>query len=313
MNDKPVSVLMSVYNEPLDYIMSSVDSVLEQSYTELQIIIVIDNPDNTAAANWLSEKAEKDSRILLLKNEKNMGLVYSLNRAIANAAGDYFARMDADDISDKDRIIKEMRFLEENGLDLVASNVTDIDENGMTMGTGHFPSDDKSIKEYLKYDVCMPHPTWFGKRSVFEALNGYRSIDACEDYDFLVRGALKGYKYGVLPEPALFYRINSKGISQTKRAKQKTTLFYLKKCYRINRSPSLARLSKFMDGEKGRKKYDDLAEYYRMSARLKELRPNKAKYLCYGGFMFIKSAEARTVISNMVREKIISKRAPKKG
>ena len=64
-----VSVLMSTYNEPLSYIQISIESILTQSYKDIELIIIIDNPAYTSLINLLNELASEDSRVKLLINE----------------------------------------------------------------------------------------------------------------------------------------------------------------------------------------------------------------------------------------------------
>ncbi len=115
-----ISVIMSTYNEENMLIRQAVESILNQTYSEFEFIIVLDNPKNIEIANLIQEYASRDKRIVILKNEKNLGLVKSLNKALEISKGEYIMRMDADDISEKDRIEKEYKFLKENNLDLVA-------------------------------------------------------------------------------------------------------------------------------------------------------------------------------------------------
>lgn len=92
------------YNEKQDWLTESINSILNQTYLNLEFIIVLDNPENIELKNILNEYKLKDSRVKLLINEVNKGLVFSLNRALKECSGDYIARMDADDISHLDRI-----------------------------------------------------------------------------------------------------------------------------------------------------------------------------------------------------------------
>ena len=102
---KLISVVMSVYNEKIEWIKDSVKSILGQSYTNIEFIIVIDNPGlDREVKEYLENTAKTDGRVVLLQNKENVGLAKSLNRGIAAANGAYIARMDADDISEKNRL-----------------------------------------------------------------------------------------------------------------------------------------------------------------------------------------------------------------
>jgi glycosyltransferase involved in cell wall biosynthesis len=109
-----ISAVMSVYNESEEYLRKSIESILNQTYTDFEFIIILDNPDNKKARDILKEYENKDDRIVLLENEKNIGLAPSLNRGVKVARGKYIARMDADDIALPQRFEKQVYFLENN-------------------------------------------------------------------------------------------------------------------------------------------------------------------------------------------------------
>ena len=124
-----ISVIMSVYNEERKWIEQAVISILEQSYSDLEFIIICDNPDiEDDIKEYLLLLERMNQNVIILWNEKNIGLAKSLNRGIEVAKGEYIARMDADDISDGERLRKELDFLIENNYDLVSTNKINIDE-----------------------------------------------------------------------------------------------------------------------------------------------------------------------------------------
>ena len=98
-----ISVVMSVYNEPVDWIRQSIDSILNQTFRYFEFIIINDNPEGISQKKMLKDFAAKDNRIKIIENEENKGLTKSLNIGISKATGKYIARMDADDISMPDR------------------------------------------------------------------------------------------------------------------------------------------------------------------------------------------------------------------
>lgn len=279
---------------------------MNQSYSNLQIIIVIDNPNNNELIGVLEECAKKDKRIVLIKNPKNCGLVYSLNRALEIADGKYIARMDADDISDLNRIELQIKYLNKTGADLISSNVIDIDECGEPIHNAtSFPSEHDKILKILRFYDCMVHPSWISKKDVYDELNGYRDIKACEDYDFLIRAVIKGFKLGITKDALLKYRINSCGISLSTRPIQKTSHYIIRKYYRKGKIISIDDYNSFMQSKIGKKKQNKYKRYYTMSAHLKTLSDNRFKYLVYGLYMFLSSSEAREVFYNILIGKLI--------
>lgn len=105
-----VSIIMSVYNSE-DYLKEAIDSILGQTYANLEFII-IDDASTDRSLDIV--KSYNDKRILLIKNEVNIGLAASLNKGIEIARGKYIARMDSDDISQSNRIYEQVKYLENN-------------------------------------------------------------------------------------------------------------------------------------------------------------------------------------------------------
>lgn len=215
-----ISVVMSAYNEKREELRKSVESILNQTYQDIEVIIVSDNPNNDVINSYLDSLT--DSRVKVIHNEQNIGLVASLNRALKEVRGEYIARMDADDMSTPDRFEKQLKYLNDNNLDMIGSWMTLIDdsEEDKVIGKLEYPTTSESINKCLKYDSVMPHPTWLGKREVFDKLNGYRNAKYCEDYDFLLRASYEGFKLGNIPEYCFKCRIRSNSVTRSNRSKQ---------------------------------------------------------------------------------------------
>ena len=229
MSEKLVTVIMSIYNESVSELNKSINSILNQSYRNLEFIIINDNPLNKQLENQLNELVRQDSRVKVYVNNNNIGLVESLNRALGFSHGDYIARMDADDISEPSRIKKQVSCIEQKNLDLIGSSLILIDEQDVQIGTLHFPTRNEQIVRYMKSRTCLPHPTWLGKKEVFDCLHGYRKALYCEDYDFLLRVLKRGYKVGNCDGYDLRYRVRKCGISQSNYVKQYVLRKYLYK------------------------------------------------------------------------------------
>lgn len=226
-----VSVLMSAYAEPESIFCKAVDSILNQSFQDLELVIVLDNPENTTLLKVIRSYAENDERIRPLINKRNLGLAGSLNVALENARGEYICRMDADDISEHSRIESQLLYLQDSKLDLVGSAMTVINEEGAVLyPVDMLPESAPSVAKALRFNNCVPHPTWFGTRQVFSL--GYRSVPLCEDYDFLVRATINGYRIGNIPEKLLRYRMSAESISRTHLYEQFLYQIELTKAYR---------------------------------------------------------------------------------
>ncbi len=223
-----ISVIMSVYKEPESYLRLAIESILKQTEQNIEFIIVLDDPRNENAKRVLEEYAQADGRIKLLFNDKNIGLTRSLNKGLKLSKGEYIARMDADDISERERLEKQIKYLTDENLDLIGCSLRRISEDGVVNGLTNPSYKPECITKLLKYDDCVPHPSWFVKRCVYETLNGYRNINCCEDYDFLLRALKHGFRIGICGEVLLNYRINTKGISRTNSLRQMLTADYLR-------------------------------------------------------------------------------------
>ena len=240
--DELVSIIMTAYDEPIDYFNQALESILNQTYKKIEVILVIDNPQNIDIINSAKSFAN-DHNVTVIINKRNEGLVASLNTALQHVHGSLIARMDSDDIAHPSRITKEVQKLNEGGFDLVATNICNIDSNGNPLGTRtYYPTHSAMIYKYLALGDCMPHPTWLARKTLFDHLDGYRDVDACEDYDFILRGALKGARYALISEPLLSYRLNADSITHRKRSKQKATTIALQKAYRQSIVLSLEKL-----------------------------------------------------------------------
>src|SRR6185295_3491651 len=110
MTPPQVSVLMSVYNGE-KYLKEAMESILNQSFPDFEFLIFNDSSTDSGREIILSFN---DPRIVLVDNEKNIGLTKSLNKGLSLAKGKYIARMDADDISDAGRLNEQVNYMEKN-------------------------------------------------------------------------------------------------------------------------------------------------------------------------------------------------------
>lgn len=146
-----VSIIMPSYNTA-SFIAESIQSVLDQSYKDWELIIVDDcSPDDTdeVVKPYLS-----DARIKYLKNEKNSGAAVSRNRALRAAKGNWIAFLDSDDLWMPDKLKKQVSFMEKNGYHFSYTNYAEIDtegkKNGITV-TGP-----KRITKTGFFNYCWP-------------------------------------------------------------------------------------------------------------------------------------------------------------
>lgn len=176
--DPLVSVLLPSYNAG-KYLSSSIKSILTQTYNNFELIIIDDaSIDNTEEIVFNF----RDDRIRYFKNHKNLGVVNSLNKAISLAEGKYLLRMDADDISLRNRIEIQISYLEKNpDVGVLGTNLKCFGKNNDIWRN---PVSFEEIKIKLFFDSPLWHPTVAIRKSVLVNNNIYYDLDYehCEDY-----------------------------------------------------------------------------------------------------------------------------------
>lgn len=155
-----VSIIMPSYNTA-PYIAESIRSVMAQTYTDWELIIVDDaSTDNTddvvGKFTELAEVNTKDlsSKIYYLKNDRNRGAAYSRNRALREAKGKWIALLDSDDIWTPDKLEKQIAFMEKNGYAFSYTRYEEMDENGRPTGT--VVGGPNRITKTGMYNYCWP-------------------------------------------------------------------------------------------------------------------------------------------------------------
>lgn len=204
---KKVSVIMGIYNQWDEQIlMDAVNSILTQTCTDFEFIICDDGSDQRAAEK-INRLAELDSRIILIGEEENHGLAFSLNQCIGKACGQYIARMDADDISLPMRLEHQINFLDTHPEYMwCGCNTFLFDENGI-WGERKMPEIPKD-KDYLKYSPFI-HPAVMYRAEIFEIMDGYKVSKEtlrCEDYEIFMRFHQVGYRGYNIQENLFQYR-----------------------------------------------------------------------------------------------------------
>ena len=194
---------MSEYNTEEKLLKNSIYSILKQTYKNIELIIIDDSGNRT-----LKEKIKniKDSRIKIYENKKNMGLVYSLNKALKLSNGEYIARMDTDDISHSDRIIKQLSFLEENKeISILGTRCRYYDENGV-WGESIFYG--KVGKKDMINGNKITHPTVMFRKKILLENGGYLDYKRCEDSATWYNLFSLGYNFYVLKDTLLDYHLS---------------------------------------------------------------------------------------------------------
>lgn len=202
-----ISIIMSIYNQKKkEHLEKAIMSILRQSFTDFEFIIYEDGSDNETAA-YLQKYKETDERVVLISNPVNHGLAYSLNTCIDVARGKYLARMDDDDISDRNRLKIQYDYMEKHpDVAYVGCNAGLIDSHGV-WGYREMP-EKPDASSFLK---CSPfiHPTVMIRREIFEKSEAYHASKEnwrCEDYELFMRLHKLGYKGRNIQQNLFYYR-----------------------------------------------------------------------------------------------------------
>lgn len=284
---KKITVVMPTYREPKKQVCQAIESILNQTCKDFYYIIILDDPENKELQALIQEYANKDERISFFVNEENYGCPYSKDKGIRLADTEYIAIMDADDIARANRLEMQLAKIEREQLDLVASYVRVVDEDETPLyNMDQLPLVRNKIEKKIKVNNCMPHPTWFIKRSMYIALGGYANMQGCEDYDFLIRAIKAGYKLGMVGEILLDYRLSTHSVSRNNLYRQYLMMKYIQDKYYKKHQ----RYESYEQYE--RKRYtENRASHYAKAAVLFEkgmLAKSQHKYL-YMFYYFIKS------------------------
>ncbi|MEM1320990.1 MAG: glycosyltransferase [Bacteroidota bacterium] len=239
-----ISVIMPVYKETEDWVRAAVESILAQTFSDFELILIIDQPGRFALEAMLQQYVEQDERLQLFTNEKNMGLPRTLNRGLSLAKGKYIARMDADDIAFPERLRRQFDFMEANQeVSLCGTQVIKIDERGRKIGRSHNETDFTLLKKVVPHINIVTHPTWLLRREVFQTIGDYRDMPG-EDYDFVLRMVAAGLKITNIDKPLLYYRVRTDSYTQVLSLEQKIGFKYTQELYKERLQTGKDRLDK---------------------------------------------------------------------
>lgn len=200
-----VSVVMAVYEPEARYLREAVESVLAQTFGDLELIVVED-PSSVSAAEILGDI--DDPRLSIHRNEKKLGLAESLNAGIARARAPLIARHDADDVCVPERLARQVAFLNAHPeVDVYGSRITVIDAEGRPFARRLLPLTHDDIAAAMRRYNCISHPSVLMRKSAVERAGGYAGQPA-EDYDLWCRMLAAGSRFENSPEELLRYRFH---------------------------------------------------------------------------------------------------------
>ena len=205
-----ISVILPCYNAER-YIALTIQSVLDQTYKNFELIIINDGSTDDSE---VVIKSFDDQRIKYIVQE-NKGVGSTLRKGCELASGEFIARIDADDVCFSNRFEKQIQFLEHHPeIVLVSSAVVYIDEDGNETGRSFPYISNREIIKNMKFASTICHPAVMMRKSVYELAGGYKNVQPFEDM-FLWLSMSKYGKLHNLKTPLIKYRILDNSISHS--------------------------------------------------------------------------------------------------
>ena len=210
-----VTIGIPVYNADR-YLKNAIDSVLSQTFRDFEVLITIDGAkDDSADIAY----RYTDPRIRTIISDENRGVAYRINQQVQMARGNFFARMDADDIMFPDRIEKQVKFMHENPeIDVIGSQAVIIDGDNKIIGFRK--SDTVFSSSSIRKKILFIHPTVFGRTDWFRKNPYSEDLTGVEDF-YLWNMTFRRSRFHVLDIPLMFYRDPPVTLNSTYIARQK--------------------------------------------------------------------------------------------
>lgn len=225
MEEKPlVSVVIPAFNSAR-FLRECMESIVNQTYQNLEILIIDDTPDDDGTASIL--ESYDDSRISHIKPTVRMGLVKSLNYGISVSKGKYIARMDADDISHLERIERQVHYLNLHPeVGVLGCSCYKINEKNKIIGVIEHPSINDEIKIKMLFNAAFVHPAVMIRKDILS--NSYdEHIIFSEDYELWTR-LMKITEFHNLKQKLLKYRILDNSAMHSQLSRIQNDEFYKK-------------------------------------------------------------------------------------
>jgi glycosyltransferase involved in cell wall biosynthesis len=215
MNPK-VSVVIKTFNHE-DYVAEAIESVLNQTFQDFEIVITDDGSTDTTADVI---RSFKDPRINLEISKINEGISLAMNATLNRARGEFVAILNSDDIALPDRLERQVKFLGVNSevTSLFSTPILIDDEGNKTQRNGIFHTalelpdylSTTWLRHFFFKGNCLCAPTAMIRRSAIIDCGGYDPrLGSLNDFDYWIRMLVRGYTFHVLPEPVTLFRIRS--------------------------------------------------------------------------------------------------------
>jgi glycosyltransferase involved in cell wall biosynthesis len=216
-SDPRVSVLLPCFNaEP--FVAHAVESILGQTYTALELLAV-DDGSSDGTRGILEAFAQRDSRVRVIANERNRGLIPTLNAGVGEARGELLARMDADDIARRDRIERQVAALDARpDVGVVGTGVDVIDTHGKPVATSRVVRcrEPGGARFMGLFATPIAHPTLLARTGLLRAHPYGLAAQSLhtEDYELFARMLADGVGFINLDQPLVTMRVSAGSVSR---------------------------------------------------------------------------------------------------
>lgn len=213
-NDLLVSVIMPVYNSEF-YVTQAVESILNQTYTNFEFIIV-DDASTDSTFHIFKNLQKKDKRIILIRNKENLGVTKSLNNALKLSKGKYILRMDADDWAYPERFALQIELMKTHPNVVVSGSYIEVCDSQLKIKyIRRYHHDDKSIRKHIFRYSPFAHPATIWQAEVLKKERYDERIGVCQDYELYFRMGLYG-QFMNLNKSLLKLRMHEGSVSTSK-------------------------------------------------------------------------------------------------
>ena len=216
MKNTIVSIIMPTYNTPYKYLSEAIQSILNQTFKDFELIIIDDSSTEYNDPLDIKRIINEDKRIRLISNQRSKGVAGALNTGLDNSCGKYIIRMDSDDISINTRLEEQVDFMEHNHE--ISILATYAKEFGISNRLLKSEKEDYSIKTAFMFQSGLVHPTICIRSDILNKYGlRYNENVKNEDYDLWTQCALiDKIKFATLPKVLLKYRTHKKQVTKTK-------------------------------------------------------------------------------------------------
>lgn len=225
------SVIMPTFNTPYSYLEQAVESIINQTFKDFELIIVDDSSTKYNDFKEISKIIGQDNRIIYLTNTHNKGVAGALNCGLERAKGKYVVRMDSDDISEPTRLEKQLNFLDNNPSVSLVAGYAKCFGSSNTWHKSYCTN--TAMKTSLIFESCIVHPTVCLRQSALQKYNlKYNENVQNEDYDLWIRcSLLKDFEFATIPEKVLNYRVHQEQVTKSRIDKLIIQGFELRKAF----------------------------------------------------------------------------------